>query len=99
MGRGTPKSVRRTQGEDHKSTSIGITKERRKIQSGNGCLRTHYRRSSIPRTRREMETHHFPIKNNATSRMKLQDLQQGTTNNSRSSRKIETVSIGCSGTL
>ena len=71
MGRGTPKSIRRTQREDHKSTSIGITEERREIQSKNGCLRTRYRRSSIPRTRREMETHRFPIKNNATSRTEL----------------------------
>ena len=31
MGRGTPKSIRRTQREDHKSTSIGITKEEREI--------------------------------------------------------------------
>ena len=87
------------QREDHKSTSIGITKERGKIQSGNGCLRTCYRRSSISRTRREMETHCFPIKNNATSRMKLRDLQQGTTSNSKSSCKMETISIGCSGIL
>jgi len=74
MGRGTPKSVQGTQREDYKSTSIGITEERRKIQSENGCLRTCYRRSTIPRARREMETHRFPIKNNANSRAKLQDL-------------------------
>ena len=99
MGRGTPKSIHGTQREDHKLTSIGITKERRKIQSGNGCLRTCYRRSTIPRARREMKTHCFPIKNNATSGVKLRDLQQGTTSNSRSSCKMETISIGCSRTL
>ena len=87
------------QRENHKSTSIGITEERGKIQSGNGYLGTCYRRSSIPRARREMETHCFPIKNNTTSGMKLRDLRQGTTSNSRSSRKMETISIGCSRTL
>jgi len=87
------------QREDHKSTSIGITEERRKIQSGNRCFRTCYRRSTIPRARREMETHHFPIKNNVTSRAKLRDLRQGTISNSRSSHKMETISIGCSRTL
>ena len=45
---GIGKSIQRTQGEDHKSASIGITKEKRKIQSENRCLRTCYRRSTIP---------------------------------------------------
>ena len=40
MGRGILKSVWRTQGENHKSTSIDITQERRKIQGRNRCFRT-----------------------------------------------------------
>jgi len=47
------------------------SKERRKIQSGNGCLRTCYQRSIIPGTRRKMETNIIFIQDNATSRMKL----------------------------
>ena len=42
-------SIRGTQRKDHKSTSTGTTKERRKVQSGNRYLRTWYRRSIIPR--------------------------------------------------
>ena len=46
-----------------------------------------------------METHSLPIKNNATSGTKLQDLQQRTTSNSKGSRKIETIPTRYKGTL
>ena len=99
IGRGIPESIRRTQRKDHKSTSSFFTQKRRKIQSGNKCLRTCYRRSTIPRVGGEIETHSFLIKNNATSRTKLRDLQQETTSNSRSSHKMETIPIGYSRTF
>ena len=41
-----------------------------------------------------METYHILIKNNATSRMKLQDIQQRITHNSGSHYKVETILIG-----
>ena len=72
------------QREDHKSTSIGLTQERRKIQSRNRCFRTCNWKSTFPRARREMETHSIFIKDNTTSGTKLQNLQQRTTSNSRS---------------
>ena len=99
MGRRTPECIQWTQGEDYKSTSPFFTQKRRKIQSGNRHIRTCNRRSTISRIRWEMETHSIFIKNNVTSRMKLQDLRQGTTSNSRSSHKIETILIGCSRTF
>jgi len=59
----------------NKSTSSISTKETRKIQSGNGCLRTCNRRSTIPRIRWEMETNCFFVKNNATSRKELRNIR------------------------
>jgi len=46
-----------------------------------------------------METNSISIKNNITSRKKLQNLQQGTTGNSRSFDEIETILVGHHGTL
>jgi len=40
-----------------------------------------------------MEANQIFIKNNASSRKKLQDLQQKTTSNSRNLNKIETIPI------
>ena len=74
VGRRTSKGIWGTQGKDHKSTSSFSTKKRGKIQSKNRCIRPRNRRSFIPRTRGEMETNRFSVKNNATSRTKLQDL-------------------------
>jgi len=71
MGKRTPKGIRGTQGENHELTGPFSTKERRKIQSGNGRIRTCYRRSSLSRTRWKMETDSILIKDNATSRVKL----------------------------
>jgi len=85
--------------QDNKSTSSLPAEEERKIQSRNRCLRTHNRRSTISRTRWKMETNSIFIKDNATSRKELQNLQQGTTSNSRSFDKVETISVGHYGTL
>ena len=84
MGKGTPRSIRGTQGKDHESTGTSSTQERRKIQDGNRCIRTCDWRSTFPRARREMETHCILVKNDATSRTKLRNLQQGTIGNCRS---------------
>jgi len=74
MGKGTLGSIQRTQGKDYKSTGIGLVQERRKIQGGNGHIRTCHWRSTFPRARREIETHCVFIKNNATSGTKLRNL-------------------------
>jgi len=42
-----------------------------------------------------METYNILIQNNVASRKELQDLQQRIIGNSRSSTKIETISVGC----
>jgi len=57
MGKETPGSILRTQGKDYKSTGTGLAQKRRKIQGGNGCVRTCHWRGTFPRTRREMETY------------------------------------------
>jgi len=41
-----------------------------------------------------METNHFFVKNNATSRKKLRDIRQRTISNSGSLVKIETIPAG-----
>ena len=46
-----------------------------------------------------METNSFPVKNDATSGMKLRDLRQRTTSNSRGSCKMETIPTKCKGTF
>ena len=51
MGRRTLKGIQGTQRENNKSTSSFSTKKKRKIQSGNRCFRSYYKRSAIPRTR------------------------------------------------
>jgi len=75
IGKRTSKGIRKTQGKDYKSTSLFSTKKRGKIESGDRCIRTCDRRSTIPRIRWKMETNSFFVKNNTTSRTKLQDLQ------------------------
>ena len=71
IGKRTPRSIRRTQGKDHKSTSTSFTQEGRKIQSRNRRIRTCHWRSTFSRARREMETHCILIKDNATSGTEL----------------------------
>ena len=58
-----------------------------------------HNRSTIPRTRWKMETDSIFIKNNATSRKKLQDLRQEATGNSRGSIQMETIPVGRNGTF
>ncbi len=89
----------RTQRQDNKLTSSLPTEEGRKIQSRNKCFRICNRRSTISRTRWEMETNSISIENNATSRKELWNLWQRTTSNSRSIDKVETISVGCYKTL
>ena len=74
IGKRISKGIQKTQRKDHKSTSSFFAKKRRKIQSGNRHIRTCNKRSTIPRTRWEMETNSFLVKNNATGRIKLWDL-------------------------
>jgi len=57
--------------KDNKSTSTLFSEKRRKIQSKNRYFRTCYWRSTISRTRREMETDSILVQNNATNRKKL----------------------------
>ena len=99
MGQRTLESIQGAQGENNKSTSSFVTKERRKVQSENRCFRSHYRRSTIPRTRWKVEANSISIKNDATCRKKLQDLQQRVTGNSGSSDQMEIVFVGCIGNI
>ena len=92
-------SIQGTQRQDNKSTSSLSSEEERKIQNRNRCLRTYNRRSTITRTRWEMETNSISIKDNITSGKELQNLWQGTTSNSRSFNEIEAISVGCYRTL
>jgi len=95
IGRRITRSVWRTKGEDNKSTDPCSSKERRKIQSGNWCIRICNRRGSITRTRGQMETYYILVKNNITSRTKLWDIWQRITHNSGSHYKVETIFIRC----
>ena len=99
IGWRTLTSIWRTQRQDNKLTSSLPAKEGRKIQSRNRHFRTCNRRSNIPRTRWEMETNSISIKDNATNGKELWNIQQGTTSNSRSFDKVETISVGHYGTL
>ena len=91
IGWWTSKSIQRTQGQDYKPTCTCSSEEKRKIQSGKWCFRTHNWRSFISGTRREMETHHFFIKNNAASWKELWDIQQRIVYNNGSSCKIKII--------
>jgi len=99
MGKGTSRGIRGTEREDYESTGALLTKKGRKIQGRNRCFRTCHRRSVIPRAGWKVETNSFSIKNDANSEMKLRDLRQRATSNSRSTHKVETISVGCSGTF
>ena len=74
MGKITSRGIQRVKRENHKSTYTCSTKKKRKIPSKNRCFRTCYRKNSILRTRRKMETYHIFVKNNATCGMKLWNL-------------------------
>jgi len=71
MGRRRTGSIQGIEGKDNKSTGSCSSQKREKFSSRNRCIRAHNRRSLITRTRWQIETYHIPIKNNATSRMKL----------------------------
>jgi len=92
MGRKITKSIQRVEREDNKSTSPCVAKKRRKILSRNQCIRTYNRRGSITRIRQKMETHYILVKNNATRKIKLQNIQQRI---SGGYYKIEAIFVGC----
>jgi len=74
IGGRTSKGIQGTQGKDNESADTITIQKRRKIQSRNRCIWTCYRRSTIPGTGWEVETNSIFIKDNATSRKKLQNL-------------------------
>ena len=74
MEKETSRGIQRVKKEDYKSTCTHSTEKRRKILSRNRYFRTHYRRSSILRTKRKMETYCIFVKNNITCGVELQDL-------------------------
>ena len=96
MDRRRTKCIWRAETKDNHVTSTGPTQKRWKIQGRSRCIRTCNWRSPFTRTRRQMKTSRFPIKNNVTCRKKLRNIQQGTTGNSRSTRQMATIPIGCS---
>ena len=63
--------IQRVETKDNHTTSIGPTQKKRKIQDRSRCIRTHNQRSSFTRTRRQMETSYFLIKNNIICRKEL----------------------------
>ena len=71
MGKEVSRSIQRVKREDYKLTYTCSTEKKRKILSRNRYFRTYYKRSSIPRTRRKMETYCIFVKDNTTCRMKL----------------------------
>ena len=95
IGRRTAESIWGVKRKDNKSTGSCSSKKRGKFSSRNWYIRTHNRSSLITGTRWKMETYHILIKNNATSRTKLWDIQQEITYSSRSHYKMETILIGC----
>ena len=92
IGKGISRSIWRTKEKDHKPTYTCSFKEKRKILGKNRYFRTCYRESSISRARRKIETYYIFVKNNATSRKKLWNLQQRTTCSSRGPYKMEAIS-------
>ena len=96
MNRRRTKCIQRVETKDNHTISTGPTQKRRKIQGRSRRIRTHNWRSSFTRTRRQMETSCFPIKNNVTCRKKLWNIWQRTTGNSWSTRQMVTIPIGCS---
>ena len=94
MRKRTSRGIQRAKKEDHKSTHTHSTEKRRKIPSKNRYFRTYYKRSSIPRARRKIETYCIFVKNDVTSRKKLQDLWQRTTHSSKSPYKVEVIPTG-----
>jgi len=71
IGKETSRSIQRTKEKDHKPTCTHFSEKRKKILSKNKYFRTCHRGSSMPRTRRKIETYYVFVKNNAVSRNKL----------------------------
>jgi len=92
MDRRRTEYIQRAETKNNHTTSTSPTQKRRKIQGRSRCIRTCNQRSSFTRTRRQMETNHFPIKNNVTCRKELWDMWQRTTSNSQSIRQMATIS-------
>ena len=95
MEKRTARSVWRAEKKNNKLTSPHSSRKRRKISSGNQCIRTCHRRSFITRTRWQIETYHILIKDNATGRTKLWNLWQRISHNNRSHYKMEIILAGC----
>ena len=82
MDRRKTECIRRVETKDNHTISTGLTQKGRKIQDRSRHIRTRNWRSSFTRTRRQMETNCFPIKNNVSCRKELRNIRQGTTGNS-----------------
>ena len=74
MDRRKTEYIQKVETKDNHATSTGPTQKRRKIESRSRHIRTCNRRSSFTRIRRQMETSHFPVKNNVICRKKLQNI-------------------------
>jgi len=74
MDKRRTKCIRKVETKDNHTTSTGPTQKRRKIQGRSRRIRTHNWRSSFTRTRRQMETSCFPIKNNVTCGKELRNI-------------------------
>ena len=81
--------------KETKSTSCDLdtTQIRRKILSRNKYFIICHKRDIIPGTGRKIKTDCILVKNNASSRNKLQDIQQRTISYCKSSKKIRTIPI------
>jgi len=71
IGRRTTRSIQIAKRKDNKLTGSCSSEKRRKILSGNQCIRICYRRSIITKTRWKMKTYCIFIKDNTTSGTKL----------------------------
>ena len=96
MDRRRTECIWKVETKNNYATSTGLTQKRRKIQGRSRYIRTSNWKSSFTRTRKKMETSHFPIKNNVICRKELQNIWQRTTGNSQSTRQIVTIPTRCS---
>ena len=91
MDKWRTRSIWRSKKKDNHITSTSPTQKRKKIQGRSRYIRTCNWRSFFIRTRRQMKTSHLSIKNNVTCGKKLQDIWQGTTGNSQSTRQMVAI--------
>jgi len=71
MNKRRTECIQRAETKNNYTTSTGTIQKRRKIQGRSRYIRTCNQRSFFTRTRRQMETNCFPIKNNITCKKKL----------------------------